>query len=989
MQKKSICTCPFRKFVVPLCLLLIFNVKKTYTFTMKRTFFLLFCLGLYSLASAITPQELGDTLTVFAKNKANAGHVTVKNIRVKGLNVVVTTNSVLENLSLSPADVKELRELVSMATLGHKRGKVSIYTNGQEIGTLITCIYRPRPAKDRHILHAVHPLVSNSDRSFAAPKGLDGKHIALWGSHGLYYVQDYQMWKWQRARLWTTVEDLYTSSYTRPFLVPMLENAGCVVIQPRERDIQTQEVIVDDADILQPGQSSVNTGWGRKDSPLLEGENPFTMGGYTIAKQDLVYIPSITQEGDYAVYISYATTPKSTNNAQYTIVHDGIATRYEINQQMGGGTWVYVGTFHFTTQSNENYVRVEGKNDGSVTSDAIKFGGGMGSVARYPQPNFVAGVASALGQVRATENQLIDSAELLQNQQLAMTSGWPRFIEGARYWLQYSGIPDSVYNFTESRNDYIDDYACRGRWVNYLAGGSEAYPDGPGLNIPVNLSLAFHSDAGTWLDDTQVGTLTVYTPFGEDHETTYPAGGSRMCNRDLADLIQTQIVNDVRTTTIATWPRRRLWNSSYSESRNPKVPCALLELLSHQNYADMVQGLDPKFKFIVSRAIYKAFLKFLHAQDGTPYVVQPLPIQDFAIRRKAANEIVLTWRERIDSLEATATPTYYIVYTRAEGQDWDNGTRVKGNTYTLSLKQGIQYDFRIAAGNDGGQSLNSETLTAYIANDNAPTALIINGFSRVAAPEMMAWDSLTGGILPNSHAISYGTEISYLGEQFNYNRMDPWHSDDDCGFGMNFSDHAKQVNQGNTYDYPVMHGKVLKQIGMSFVSSSMSAIRGEDAFNTYSLVDVILGKQKGDLMPADFRTATRHYLDNGGNMLIAGSYVTTAMKSQEDTTFMHQTLRYIHKTSVASNMGRLQTMYNVLPSRTYHWEMVPNEHIIECEAPDGIDITNGSVRIARYEDNGVCAGIAYQKQLIVLPLMLESVIEFEQLYHDCISYLMD
>ncbi|MBQ0118621.1 MAG: hypothetical protein KBS42_02495, partial [Bacteroidales bacterium] len=96
-----------------------------------------------------------------------------------------------------------------------------------------------------------------------------------------------------------------------------------------------------------------------------------------------------------------------------------------------------------------------------------------------------------------------------------------------------------------------------------------------------------------------------------------------------------------------------------------------------------------------------------------------------------------------------------------------------------------------------------------------------------------------------------------------------------------------------------------------------------------------------------------------------------------------------HKTSVASNMGRLQTMYNVLPSRSYHWEMVPNERIIECEAPDGIDITNGSVRIARYEDNGVCAGIAYQKQLIVLPLMLESVIEFEQLYHDCISYLMD
>ena len=31
----------------------------------------------------------------------------------------------------------------------------------------------------------------------------------------------------------------------------------------------------------------------------------------------------------------------------------------------------------------------------------------------------------------------------------------------------------------------------------------------------------------------------------------------------------------------------------------------LLELLSHQNFADMRYGSDPRFKFLVSRAIYK------------------------------------------------------------------------------------------------------------------------------------------------------------------------------------------------------------------------------------------------------------------------------------------------------------------------------------------------------------------------------------------------
>ena len=52
-------------------------------------------------------------------------------------------------------------------------------------------------------------------------------------------------WEWQRARIFQTVEDLYTQSYVLPFLVPMLENAGANVLLPRERDCQTAEVIVD------------------------------------------------------------------------------------------------------------------------------------------------------------------------------------------------------------------------------------------------------------------------------------------------------------------------------------------------------------------------------------------------------------------------------------------------------------------------------------------------------------------------------------------------------------------------------------------------------------------------------------------------------------------------------------------------------------------------------------------------------------------------
>ena len=50
----------------------------------------------------------------------------------------------------------------------------------------------------------------------------------------------------------------------------------------------------------------------------------------------------------------------------------------------------------------------------------------------------------------------------------AETSGYPRFTEAARYWLQWAGIPDSIYSKSAFRNDYQDDIYARPRWVNYL-----------------------------------------------------------------------------------------------------------------------------------------------------------------------------------------------------------------------------------------------------------------------------------------------------------------------------------------------------------------------------------------------------------------------------------------------------------------------------------------------------------------------------------------
>ena len=825
---------------------------------MKRILLILCILFQVTISTyAIDKQVLADTLTQIAQSHAYVGKVTVSRIRVRNSHIHVYTNATLSHISFTASEVRNIRSLVSQLVLGNNQGKVTIYSENMELGELITDLHKNRPSNMRYTLDQVPAWVRNISQPYSSPNGLSGKHIALWGSHGRYYHQTMEQWLWQRAKLWTTVEDVYTSSYTMPFLVPMLENAGAVVVQPRERDTQEVEDVVDEAEAIRRlGEEAKGkwvkgegTGWGEdNEEVLLEGENPFEKGGYMLAPvsskeiSELRYTPHPLPAGEYAVYVSYKSLSNSTTAAKYTDVHRGQKTKFEVNQQMGGGTWVYLGTFAFDADSNNNYVTLSnaGKGNAVVTADAVKFGGGIGNVARYPQPDKVENTPSSQDiQLRETE---VDSAQLLANQQWAETSGMARYLEAARYWMQYAGIPDSIYNYTDSRNDYTDDYCCRGMWVNYLAGGSQVNPKQAGLGVPLHLSLAFHSDAGVKRDSI-IGTLMIYTDFDNDKSKTYPTGISRQLARDYGDYMQSQIVNDVRALYAPHWMRRHLQNSSYAEARYPKVPAVLLELLSHQNYEDMRYGLDPRVKFTISRAIYKGMLRFIHAQYGTELVVQPLPVQKMAMRLEAGarnqepRQITLTWEATEDVLEPTAKPTYYVVYTRENDGDWNTGLRVKPNSYTFTPTPGTRYDIKVQAGNAGGVSMPSEVLSAYFAPEEKGRVLVLNAFTRVSGPDWFA-DSTYVGIRPQGHGVGYGKDISYIGEQFDSDTRQPWITDDECGWGSCFCDQQAALTMGNTFDYPVLHGKVLAEMGYSYISANAYAI---DTIADVDAVDLIMG----------------------------------------------------------------------------------------------------------------------------------------------------
>ena len=1003
---------------------------------MKRIIILLLSIWMGITAYALDKQALADTLTAYAKSKAYVGNVNVQRVRVRNQLVWVYTNGTLGQLSLTPSDVQELRLLVSQVVLGNNQGKVTLYTGDYEIGELVTSLYRHRAKNARYTLPATTQWVTNTSRPYTAKQGLEGKHIALWGSHGQYFHQPSESWRWQRAKVWSTVEDLYTSSYTMPFLVPMLENAGAVVVQPRERDTQVREVVVDDAslqiatEVAVDGRSAApvveiweigdGTGWGEdEDGVLMEGENPFERGGYLVEAKgneakgerreargneargerlEAKYIPEL-EEGDYAVYVSYKTLPNSTSKAQYTVVHKGQKTTFSVNQKMGGGTWVYLGTFAFDSDKEKNYVSVAPVGNGKevVTTDAVKFGGGMGNVARYKQPDSYENVKSS--NTLPDEQVIVDSLqyleELAQNQANAVTSGLPRYIEAARYWMQYAGIPDSIYNYTDSKNDYVDDYASRGIWVNYLAGGSAANPKQAGLNIPLHACLAFHTDAGVRKD--MVGTLLIYKDHDDEQCKTYPTGKSRILNRDLADYMQTQIVEDMRALYAPEWTRRQLDNSSYAEVRHPKVPAVLLELLSHQNMTDMQYGLDPRVRFTISRAMYKSFLKFIHEQYGTDYVVQPLPVHGMAMSR-LGEEIRVSWQSTPDVLEPTAKPSYYIVYTRTNDGDWNNGVRVTKNEYTFTAEAGTRYDIRVAAGNAGGLSFKSELLSAYIAPEDKGNVLIVNGFTRVSGPEWWS-DSIYGGIRPNSHAVPYGKGVNYIGEVYDFDSRNEWVTDDNCGWGMCYSDHMDHPTVGNTFDYSAMHGKVLAEMGYSYVTTSVDAL---DSIAGYDAVDVILGKQKTTIMgkdtsfhcmPMNLQHALTHYLQHGGRLLLAGAYIASDMTSEEDKAFIKNQLHYEFRTTNASKTGKIR-IERLLEKGNYTFRTEPNDTMIHTENADGIYPAEGGIVVARFPEANVAAAIGYDKieeggaKTLCWSIMLESAYKFDALYKASIEWLM-
>lgn len=312
------------------------------------------------------------------------------------------------------------------------------------------------------------PAVYNVNRRRGT---LTGKTIYVWPGHG--YTISGTEWATQRPNCWNYCEDYGDIETTAFYMARYFYNAGAFVVMNRERDYNPNMVIIDNEVTSSTAGMFISNGFApalpypesnyeyyyysyssNVSYPLTGNNRPFTYGGYestSIANHEPTatakWIPNIPEDGYYSVYVTYGTgryyidnnpSTSYTTDAHYIVKHGGGVTEFRVNQQYHICTWVFLGEFYFYKGLNEErgLVILDNQSDYSVglnvSADAVRFGGGMGNVARDSQ-----------------------------------VSGLRRWEEATKYYAQFGGAPRCIFHNDDS-TEIIADNAIYYWWPDSL-----------------------------------------------------------------------------------------------------------------------------------------------------------------------------------------------------------------------------------------------------------------------------------------------------------------------------------------------------------------------------------------------------------------------------------------------------------------------------------------------------------------------------------------
>ncbi len=540
--------------------------------------------------------------------------------------------------------------------------------------------------------------------------GLSGKTVYLSPGHGFTWTQALDAWATQRGNTHNLVEDLLNAEAALHYLVPLLHNAGAQVVTMRERDMQTQMVVVDDAGA---GYSETGPGWAKGSNPGYAykaqhdgGENHMTMGSYRSVPATATgnaptasasFLADVPEAGRYAVYLTWVAGQNRVTDAHVEIRHLGGSAHHRVDMTRHGGTWWYLGHYIFAKGKSADKGAVvlhndteTGAKDKYLIADAVRLGGGMGSVVRGTGKPPKAGP----------------------------TSGRPRWEESCRTYAQFAGAPASVYDGSSS--DPSDDVGCRSRMAawEHETGEDAIY-------------LSWHTNAPS----PARGTSTyVYGPNEPNGEYTFT--GTKGSDA-FGKLIQKIMVGDIKALWDPAWKDRGVYTAWFGElnpAHNNEMPAALVEAAFHSTLEDADQLRQPRFRHLLARSLYKAIAQYFADRDKVPLLLLPEPPESLHVRRTAPGKAKLTWKPGSSGTVFGQPATSYLVQLSSDGVAFDVGTQSAKPEFDVALPPGNQPLYlRVAATNPGGVSLPSAVVAASNGCDNGPRVLVVQGFTRTDA----------------------------------------------------------------------------------------------------------------------------------------------------------------------------------------------------------------------------------------------------------------
>jgi hypothetical protein len=755
----------------------------------------------------------------------------------------------------------------------------------------------PVPATSARPLSRVTSAFSPVVPSAHQPAGaLSGRVVFMNSGHGWTWSTN-NFWYLQRPTSLNSMNEDYGNLDQLNFFAAYCFNAGAIVASMRPLGQQTNEVVLDN---VSAGVTFVGA-WTDSASPVYfgnPGDVPYRYASLAATETaTATYTPTIPWAGYYPVY-TWTRHGTDRGTQLYRIRHTGGETQYRVPHYLVGNGWVYLGEYYFNAGSNSASGSVtisnqRGSTNGSVVvADAIRFGNGMGSVARGTN-----GI-----------------------------SGYPREEESCRYWIQASlgqGQSTSLYN--TSGTDEEDSWSAPPRM-------SVEMTETNGTSFFKRIHLSFHSNAGG-----QRGTEGLITGL----PTPNQAALARLCGSTVND----ELVGLGSPPLEFAWSDRGTnitFAGGYSEiSSNNFVnvmDATIIEVAYHDDATDAKLLRDPRARGAVARAAMHAVVKYMNQFDTNsppPLIFLPEPPENVRASGSTNGSVALAWAAPV-SVANSGAPTNYVIYQSTNGYGFGNSISVGNITnYSVSnLTAGVDYYFRVAAANAGGESFPSAVVGCRppLLSTSAKV-LFVNAFDRF---------DRTTNLKQNLVAQNYVPPGPTGGNE----RVLP--------------------RRINSFDYVVPHGKAVSAAGVAFDSCQRAALTNNlVALTNYPIVIWACGNEStaDETFSSAEQTKVTAFLAGGGNLFTSGSEIAWDLDhlgSSTDKNFIHNQLHAIYTADSSGVWIFTAATNSIFAGNTSGTFDDGSKGIYLVGFPDLITPTNGAITSVSYSNVSTgAAGIIY------------------------------